>query len=145
MQRVLVSLQCMLFLNFVCARANKLIFTSVDAELSAVAWLHRKLVEEPLLQLYLNSPAAFQLGGWHGMSMEQICGRLTGQSEFLWSTHSIECEELVMQRFSSFTKTSQSILYFWVVYQAIRLACECASFWVRRRLFLMKVTTASNG
>jgi hypothetical protein len=97
----------------VCGRAND---------------LYLFIVHQNLRKLYLHGPAIGQFGCWQGMTTEQICARITGQSEIFWLEQADKCQEMVEDRFSSFTHTLEALLYFYVVYQLCHTIFEGLKF-----------------
>jgi hypothetical protein len=118
----------------------------VQEILSVGAKVYRKGIFEPLRALYLNAPAVGQFGGWHGFTLVQVCGRLSGQPEMFWDGHYAECENMVDDRFQSFLITGQTILYFFLLYRTLQgamyVGCSAIGFCTKR---LFGIATTSCG
>ena len=89
-------------------------------------YLPRVLIYDPLRVLYFRGPQLWGLGGWAGMSPEDICAQLTSVPAMSWRMHRMsDCWVLLETRFETFA------ISFWAIIYAVALYKIISMLWFR--------------
>ena len=82
------------------------------------------VIETPLFLIYQHSPSIAGVGGWGGFNYNQICSRITSQTEKYWEVNDHHCKLMINERFQSFfihciflvaVSYTQIYMYFFII------------------------------
>ena len=97
--------------------------------LNAVRFILHYAVELPLLALYLNGPQLNGFGFWEGLSLAEICARLTGVESRMWDSNMDMCQDLVQRKFGAFLISCYFAMYVVVMLTVLQVSLK--SCWRR--------------
>ena len=84
------------------------------------------------MTLYFHGPQIGGIGFWEGLSLYEICARLTNVPELHWTLHSGECAGLIERKFNSFLIPCYFILYISMLATLLRL-CIWRCYYINKR------------
>jgi hypothetical protein len=70
-----------------------------------------RVIEMPLIALYLHGPQWGGYGFWAGANNEDICATLTAVPAYHWATNEVVCSELIYNKFYSYMIGVYAIIY----------------------------------
>ena len=86
------------------------------------------VIETPLFLIYQHSPSIAGVGGWGGFNYNQICSRITSQTEKYWEVNDHHCKLMINERFQSFFITTKVTVYFLLLFHILRFICIFLSY-----------------